>query len=124
MALLLSVVTAVITSATSLNASTFDAALAATPLFVAFVSPNCGFCHALKPTWDEVSERLVGNVRAATVDATVEAEERVVEEEDFDSEDAPPGDVTMNDVAPSPAPECKVPAAAREPLGPVQNVNA
>ena len=74
MALLLSVVTAVTTSATSLNASTFDAALAATPLFVAFVSPHCGFCHALKPTWDELSERLVGNVRAATVDATVDIE--------------------------------------------------
>ena len=74
MALLLSIVTSVATSATSLNASTFDAALAATPLFVAFVSPNCGFCHALKPTWDELSERLVGNVRAATVDATAESE--------------------------------------------------
>ena len=41
---------------------------------VAFVSPHCGFCHALKPAWDELSERLVGNVRAATVDATTEAE--------------------------------------------------
>ena len=42
-------VAAVTSSATSLNASTFDAALAATPLFVAFVSPHCGTCHALKP---------------------------------------------------------------------------
>ena len=74
MALLLSFVAAVTSSATSLNASTFDAALAATPLFVAFVSPHCGFCHALKPTWDELSTRLVGNVRAATVDANAESE--------------------------------------------------
>ena len=72
---------------------------------------------------DAVTEEVDGGT-GADLDATVEAEERVVEEEDFDSEDAPPGDVTMNDVAPSPAPECKVPAAAREPLGPVQNVNA
>ena len=72
---------------------------------------------------DAVTEEVVGGT-GADLDATVEAEERVGDEEDFDSEDAPPGDVTMNDVAPSPAPECKVPAAAREPLGPVQNVNA
>ena len=72
---------------------------------------------------DAVTEEVDGGT-GADLDATVEAEERVGDEEDFDSEDAPPGDVTMNDVAPSPAPECKVPAAAREPLGPVQNVNA
>ena len=65
------------------------------------------------------------------MDVTVEADERFAagedeEEEAFDGKEDAPGDVTMNDAAPSPAPECapRSPAAAREPLGPVQNVNA
>uniref|UniRef100_A0A7S0IHG5 Uncharacterized protein n=1 Tax=Micromonas pusilla TaxID=38833 RepID=A0A7S0IHG5_MICPS len=78
---------------------------------------------------DAVTEEIDGGTGGADLDVTVEADERVAagedeEEEAFDSEDAP-GDVTMNDAAPSPAPECaRSPAAAREPLSPVQNVHA
>lgn len=81
---------------------------------------------------DAVTEEIDGGTGAAPdLDVTVEADERAAADEDddeeFNSEDAP-GDVTMNDVAPSPAPECAprpdAAAATREPLGPVHNVNA
>ena len=80
---------------------------------------------------DAVTEEIDGGTGAALdLDVTVEADERAAadegDDEEFNSEDAP-GDVTMNDVAPSPAPECAPrpdAAAATEPLGPVQNVNA
>ena len=80
---------------------------------------------------DAVTEEIDGGTGGADLDVTVEADERFAagedeEEEAFDGKEDAPGDVTMNDAAPSPAPECapRSPAAAREPLGPVQNVNA
>ena len=70
---------------------------------------------------DAVTEEVDGG---ADLDATVEAEERTGNQSDADG-----GDVTMDDVPPSPAAECGMPAgrspgpaAARAPLSPVQNV--
>ena len=64
------------------------------------------------------------DAKTTEMDATVEAEERAGNQSDADG-----GDVTMDDVPPSPAAECGVPAggspgpaAARAPLSPVQNV--
>jgi RP/EB family microtubule-associated protein len=73
---------------------------------------------------DAVTEEVDGECGGADLDATVEAEERAGNQSDADG-----GDVTMDDVPPSPAAECGVPAggspgpaAARAPLSPVQNV--
>jgi RP/EB family microtubule-associated protein len=73
---------------------------------------------------DAVTEEVDGECGGADLDATVEAEERAGNKSDADG-----GDVTMDDVPPSPAAECGVPAggspgpaAARAPLSPVQNV--
>ena len=73
---------------------------------------------------DAVTEEVDGECGGADLDATVEAEERAGNQSDADA-----GDVTMDDVPPSPAAECGVPAggspgpaAARAPLSPVQNV--
>ena len=71
---------------------------------------------------DAVTEEVDGECGGADLDATVEAEERTGNQSDADG-----GDVTMDDVPPSSAAECGVPAAgspapAREPLSPVQNV--
>ena len=73
---------------------------------------------------DAVTEEVDGECGGADLDATVEAEERAGNQSDADG-----GDVTMDDVPPSPAAECGVPAGgspgpapARAPLSPVQNV--
>ena len=80
---------------------------------------------------DAVTEEIDGGTAGADLDVTVEADERVAagedeEEEAFEQREDAPGDVAVNDAAPSPTQECapRSPAAAREPLGPVQNVNA
>jgi RP/EB family microtubule-associated protein len=80
---------------------------------------------------DAATEEIDGGTAGADLDVTVEADERVAagedeEEEAFEQREDAPGDVAVNDAAPSLAQECapRSPAAAREPLGPVQNVNA
>jgi len=44
------------------------------PWFVKFYAPWCGHCQRLAPKWEQLAERLQGEVTVAQVDATVEKE--------------------------------------------------